>query len=308
MTDAAHLLSDVAGMAISISAITLARQQSNKAYTFGYHRAEVLGALLSVLLIWALTAILVYEAILRMITPEQVKGELMFFIAVAGLFINIAMLCVLGGHGHSHGGAECSGHGDEENINVRAAVVHIIGDFVQTIGVIIAAVLIWISPAEESIGYRLDSNGNKISNWCLADPVCTCVFAILVLMTTWGIVKESVNVLMLRTPEGVKLSDFLKELRQVKDVVEVHDVHLWAVSPGKNCIACHIRVDHSAGDNCSDDDVLSAAQLLASKKYKIWHCTFQIEHTECAPHGLGCAQEKEAEDIAMKSSPAPKGR
>lgn len=286
MTDAAHLLSDVAGMAISIAAITLARQKSTSSYTFGYHRAEVLGALLSVLLIWSLTAILVYEAILRIITPHQVKGKMMFCIAVGGLVVNLAMLYVLGGHGHSHGGAECHGHGgDEDNINVRAAVIHIIGDLLQTIGVIIAAALIWWSPNIDGIGYRMDTNGNQVSNWCLADPICTCLFAVLVLMTTWGIVKDSVNVLMMAAPKNVKLDNLLEELANLDGVVEVSDVHLWALSPGKNCIACHMRVKRDPMACRNTDDLLASAQKLASEKYHIWNSTFQIQCTEPRPQG-----------------------
>jgi zinc transporter 2 len=114
LTDAAHLLSDVASMGISIAAIKLAQNPATKEYTFGFAKAEVLGALISVMMIWVLTGGLVYEAICRLIQPTEVDGEVMCIVAVSGLLVNIAMLTILGGHGHSHGPSGDHGHAHSE--------------------------------------------------------------------------------------------------------------------------------------------------------------------------------------------------
>eukprot|EP00658_Telonema_sp_P-2_P000465 TRINITY_DN10181_c0_g1_i1.p1 TRINITY_DN10181_c0_g1~~TRINITY_DN10181_c0_g1_i1.p1 ORF type:complete len:394 (-),score=83.45 TRINITY_DN10181_c0_g1_i1:332-1513(-) len=270
MTDAAHLLSDLAGFAISIIAIQLAKKEANLSYSFGYHRAEILGALASVMLIWALTAVLVFEAIDRLQDPRKihVDGLLMFIISILGIAVNGAMMLVLGGHGHSHAGGGDHGHshgasgqtghahgagsdeehghshgghdGDKEeeedgegakNINVEAAWVHVLGDLVQGVGVMIAAILIWWAPGMTTCSkYDLDCGhwmknqetsptGIPIGglsgkfwvgqdegtfksgiNWYVADPACTLLFSVLVMYTTTGIVRSSISVLMAKAP------------------------------------------------------------------------------------------------------------
>lgn len=186
MTDAAHLLSDLAGFLISIFALWLAMRPATSRLSFGFHRAEILGALISVLLIWMLTGVLLYEAIQRVQNPVPVNGPIMFLVATGGLLVNFVMGMILrqGNIGHSHGmggGGSGGGGGDahshshakqaeshedhahddeagppheEENLNVKAAFIHVLGDAVQSVGVMIAAGLIWYNPA-----------------WSIADPV-----------------------------------------------------------------------------------------------------------------------------------------
>eukprot|EP00301_Raphidiophrys_heterophryoidea_P021068 c5603_g1_i2.p1 GENE.c5603_g1_i2~~c5603_g1_i2.p1 ORF type:complete len:405 (-),score=77.63 c5603_g1_i2:590-1765(-) len=290
MTDAAHLLADVAGFGISLFSIYLAQKPATIQMTYGMARAEVLGALVSILTIWGITCVLVYEAVQRTRTLIQddkklaIDGKLMFIISCAGLVVNIILLSILGTHGHSHMGQQCthghshssssstrhdhshattrsqpqahsdasteasghnhshscSGHGHthsahniaidqsqnqlavavlqgvdsdrllaeasartvlsippqpkrEENLNVRAAYIHAIGDLIQNAGVMIAGALIWWQSNYE--GHRL---------WQLADPICTFFFSILVLFTTLRIGMTSLLVLMEGMPKHVK--------------------------------------------------------------------------------------------------------
>jgi len=284
MTDAAHLLTDVAGMAISIAAVTLAKQHATADFTFGFQRMEILGALLSVLLIWVLTAFLVYEAIYRILDPQYVDGKLMLIIACLGLVINLLMLCVLGGHGHSHGGQQCSGgHGgaDAVNINVMAAYIHVVGDLVQTIGVIIAAVLIWWQPFD--VGQFPCSHDlvAGCSRWTYADPVCTILFAFLVLGTTAGIIRESLNVLMVRTPSNVQVHTLLQEVQCIDGVETVHQLQVWALSTGQNL--CSMRLQINVPD---PTDTILASALDSCYRCNIAHPCIQIQHTDgvLAPH------------------------
>ncbi|RHY25217.1 hypothetical protein DYB32_008458 [Aphanomyces invadans] len=312
MTDAAHLLSDVAGFCISLFAIWVQTLPASSNMTFGFHRAEILGAIISVLVIWVLTGFLVYAAIERFqdaisdSPQEHVDGKLMFIVATIGLVVNLALMKILGhshshgiggaSHGHSHGGHDDHGdhhghshghddhddhhshshghhdvehghsHGDHgkkeasngkptlENLNIQAAYIHALGDFIQSLGVCIAGALIWYNPA-----------------WQVADPIATFLFSILVLYTTIDIVRGSVHVLMEGTPEGFDTEEIMKGLESLPSVAEAHDLHIWSLNAGLPSLSVHL-VTHK--DNV-DDPLHEAQEYLISKG--IDHTTIQVE-------------------------------
>ena len=331
MTDAAHLLSDLASFLISIFALWLATRAPTSRLSFGFHRAEILGALISVIMIWLLTGILVYEAVQRIREPEDVNGKYMFIVATCGLGVNLLMGFILyqsghehshglggGGHGHSHGGGDDApppyqeqddddDEDDEEeyeeeegeseggdshghahshgggkvsainstsyqnslhpstdlpthrkaaNINVSAAFIHVLGDALQSVGVMIAAALIW---------YKRE--------WAIADPICTFIFSLLVLFTTARLVKQSVGVLMEGAPDGIDPSAVEQALHGVKGVLEVHDLHVWSLSVGKPSLSVHLLARQ--GDDTGE--VLREATLMLGKRYNIHHSTIQVE-------------------------------
>lgn len=324
MTDAAHLLSDLAGMLISIFALWLAQRPATSRLSFGFHRAEILGALISVLLIWVLTGVLVYEACWRIANPEPVNGKIMFIVATGGLMVNGIMGVILlkGGHGHSHGlpgsedtcgtgsshghshGPKKSAHshslnGDDhghshatsssgseskngvhteiaighqndghihveeveeeeehhhENLNIRAALLHVLGDAVQSVGVMIAAGFIWYEP-----------------EWHIADPLCTFLFSVLVLFTTTRLIKQSIGVLMEGVPEGIAPDEVEEALLAVPGVIAVHDLHIWSLSVGRPALSVHLYARDDAAH------VLANANRVCSKKFNIHHSTIQVE-------------------------------
>lgn len=319
LTDAAHLLSDVAGMLIGVISIYLAQQPATESLSFGWHRAEILGALVSMALVWLMTGILVYEAVRRVMKPAPVNGKLMFIVATFGLLVNIAMAYVLGshGHGHSHGGAhghgkaqhhgktkshcdgpelaadgkgsnEDHGHGHghghmhgapdahksekvhrEKSVNVDAALVHVIGDAIQSIGVMIGAAIIWYKP-----------------EWTLVDPMCTFLFALIVLWTTFGNAGHMIHILMEGSPHGVETDVLRAKLAGIHGVVSVHCFHCWTLTSGKIALTAHLMTDGSASK------VLETAQSLAAE-HGVWHTTFQLEgHAEhkelCARNSGHC--------------------
>lgn len=262
MTDAAHLLSDVAGFLISLTAVWLAEKAPTAKLTFGYHRYEIMGAVMSVVLIWGITGVLIYEAINRFIDPpKHVDGKVMFITATAGLCVNLMMMKILHqdvggsvhGHSHSHGGHGHGAHGHGENINVRAAFIHVIGDLIQSIGVMIAAACIW------AFGHKAQ----------VADPICTVIFSILVIFTTVNIMKQAVKVLLNSVPEHVQFDGVLEDLQAVRGVTSVHDLHIWAISSKTVALSVHLLA-HDA------TNVLSAAQKVC-KRHGINHTTIQIE-------------------------------
>jgi len=345
ITDAAHLLSDLAGFLISIFALWLAERTPTSTLSFGFHRAEILGALLSVLLIWLLTGLLIFEAVQRVQKPQHVEGKLMFVIASLGLVVNFAMGLILhqsghshasgGGHGHSHGGdhkarkhseessplrrgrttedthidvheeaenghehghrrgkksqdghehsgrsreddvsddGESHDHGHQEtetsplvkpklthqkskrNINVTAAFIHVLGDAVQSVGVMIAAGIIWYNP-----------------NWTIVDPICTFFFSLIVLATTIRLVKESVSVLMEGSPEGIDPVEVEEALKSIKGVLEVHDLHIWSLSVGTPSLCVHLLAETDA------QKVLESCHSTLAERWSIYHTTIQVE-------------------------------
>merc|ERR1719342_1999418 len=193
-TDAAHLLTDLGSFMLSLIAIHMAASPKSQKMSFGWHRAEVLGATVSILAIWLVTGILVYIAGKRLYDGDyEVQSDVMLITSGFGVLVNIFMGATLHGHGHSHGEAQhhhrdsesnlSHGGDDKENINVKAAFIHVIGDFLQSIGVFIAALVIYFKP-----------------EYAIIDPICTFVFGGLVILTTINILWRTLLVLMEGTP------------------------------------------------------------------------------------------------------------
>ncbi|KAL1465381.1 hypothetical protein WDU94_004960 [Cyamophila willieti] len=249
-TDAAHLLTDFASFMISLIALWVASRPATKQMPFGWYRAEVLGALTSVLLIWVVTGILLYIAVERVITKNfEIEATIMLYTSVFGLIVNILMGCTLHQHSHSHGGAQ-------ENINVRAAFIHVLGDFLQSFGVFVAAVVIYFKP-----------------EWYLVDPLCTFLFAILVLFTTFSILRDIMVVLMEGIPRGVEFTDVLETFLQIEGVVKVHNLRIWALSLDKAALSAHLAVKPGTDTG----DILRRASQLVHTKFDFFEMTLQIE-------------------------------
>ncbi|KAI9478662.1 MAG: cation efflux protein [Benjaminiella poitrasii] len=269
MSDAFHLLSDVASFIVALVAIYLAEKPATKRHTFGFHRAEVIAALVSVLTIWVLTGFLVHEAIQRIKNPQVINAKLMCITASIGVLVNIVLAYVLGGHhhGHSHDEEHHSVTIDNEsntqtphketNINLRAAALHVLGDLLASIGVLISSIILIFKP-----------------KFTIVDPLCTFLFSILVLYTTYHLVQDSLAVLMEGVPGNIHPDLIEKSLLEVPGVIAVHDLHVWTLSPGKYSLTAHIKVDQSVS---SYDEVLSKGQHIVCDLFGVHHSTLQIE-------------------------------
>ncbi|CAH3179199.1 unnamed protein product [Porites lobata] len=284
MTDAAHMLSDFAAFLISLFAIWVAHWLPDKKRTFGYYRAEVLGALVSVLIIWVLTGVLVYLAVQRVITQDfDINADIMLITAGIGLGVNILLGIILHqtgmGHNHSHGMGSSHGHGhshssnkeesirrisrsnslrhsEKQNINVRAAFIHVLGDIVQSVGVLIAAYIIKFKP-----------------EWKLADPICTFVFSLVVLITTLNILKETIHVLMEGTPKDIKYNSVKMSLESIEGVVAAHSLHIWSLTVNKAALAVHLAIEQGH----DSQKVLNIANQKLKNEFRIFHSTIQVE-------------------------------
>nr|XP_022292893.1 zinc transporter 2-like [Crassostrea virginica]XP_022292903.1 zinc transporter 2-like [Crassostrea virginica] len=310
MSDAAHLLTDFASFGISLVAMHLTSKRRTKKLSFGWYRAEIIGALMSILFLWILTGVLVYLGVERIINPDYTIDPLIMLITASiGVVINVIMGLTLHqpGHNHSHGGSpsysptdsghqsqtednsterddkhllddkqklveygsisnqnvpdvEKNDHGHshkkEKNINVRAAFIHVLGDLVQSLGVLVAAVIIWFKP-----------------EWKIADPICTFLFSILVVFTTMHIVKDIMLVLMEGAPRTVDFTDVTQSLLEIQGVREVHDLRMWSLSMNKIAMAVHLAVEKDRDPM----DVLRISTRLVRKRFGISESVIQIE-------------------------------
>jgi cobalt-zinc-cadmium efflux system protein len=242
ISDAAHMLTDIGAMLLSLFAIWVARRPVTLTMSFGYHRAEILGALLSGLLIWLISGVLIYEAVIRMQSPPEVQGPIVFVVAVIGLAANLFSMWML----HA---------AKEDNLNVRAAYLHLLSDSLGSVGAIIAGIVLWLT------------------DWRPIDPIVTVIFAGLMLVSSWSLVKEAVGVLMESTPSHVDPTQIQKHLVEIEGVQEAHDLHIWTVSSGRLALSVHL-VSESA------EVTLKLAHELLREKFGIVHTTIQVEHPD----------------------------
>ena len=312
MSDATHLLSDLAGFLISLFSLIVALKPANKDFTFGYHRFEVLGALASVLIIWALTVWLLIAAVYRIKHPNPIVGLIMVCIAAGSLVFNIIMNRILAynpvvnsmdeGMGaiktvkkeqennninninepitlnisnnndmkeallDNYNTNEMNANDLEHNLKaddnpvIRAAYIHILGDMIQSAGVLLAALMIYL--------FQDTHPGVRI-----LDPICTFCFAIVVLCITFPVSRDCLFVLLESTPRDLDIDSLYNDLSDIKGVISVHDIHLWNISIGRPSIALHIICDNP-------DDILKKATQKC-QDYGIKHCTIQTETVEC---------------------------
>jgi cobalt-zinc-cadmium efflux system protein len=242
ISDALHLFTDVGALSLSLIVLRIAHRPKTLSMSYGYQRAEVLGALASALSLWVLCGVLIYEAIMRLINPEPVAGPIVFVIATIGLLANIMMMRVL---------HPSQGH----NINVRAAYLHVLGDLLGSAGVIISGALLWWT------------------QWYPIDPIITILFSLGIVYGSGKIIWESTSILMESSPPGIDPQQIQKDLLTISGVEEVHDLHIWAVSHQKIAISAHIVAENTHG-------ALQEAHRIVEAKYGIQHMTFQIEDPE----------------------------
>ncbi len=290
-SSAAHLLSDVLAFLISLFAVWVSQRPAAGRYSWGYHRWEVIGALASVALIWVLTAVLCLEAVNRLLRPEPVDGQVMFITASAGLLVNLLMMRVLhqGGGGHSHGGHSHGGgghsHGGHDNLNVTAAYIHVLGDLVQSVGVMIAAVIVWAVPQAHA-----------------ADPICTFIFSILVLFTTTPILRAAGGAILNAVPPYVSLPELARGLHALPGVTAVYALHVWeyggAGDRGKVALSVRVVAPVEA------HGAVLAGALRVAEGAGVTHPTVQVE----AP-GAGGALDPAADSLDVYAEGAePRGR
>ncbi len=254
MGDAAHMLTDTFALGLSWFAAWLVSLPKTPERSFGFHRAEILVALVSGLLIWLLTGALVTEAIGRFQNPEPVRGNLVTFVAVLGLLINGYLILVLRRRTHhAHG----NGHG--HGLHVRGAYLHVLGDFFGSVCAIASGIAAW-----------------KFG-WYWVDPVATLVLAGLLLFSSFKLVSEATAVLMEFSPSHIDPAKVRSGLQSIPGVKSVHDLHIWSVTSGKPALSVHLVA-------VQDESVLLPARTMLEREFDIHHSTIQVEQGHEAEH------------------------
>ena len=243
LSDAAHMLTDAAAIGLSLFAIHLARRPAEGSMTFGFRRIEILSAQANGITLVVLAAVIVYEAIQRLVTPPEVEGGLMLAVALVGIGVNLAATWTLA-------------RANRQSLNVEGSFRHIVTDLYAFIGTAIAAALILITGFER------------------ADPIASLIVAGLMSYTAYGLLRASGRIFMEAAPEDVDPNEIGEALLAIPGVVEVHDLHVWEVSSGFPALSAHVLVTQEADCHRAR---LRLADLL-EKRFEIHHSTLQVEH------------------------------
>ncbi len=254
LADAAHMLTDLAALGLSLFALKISARPATHSKTYGYLRAEILAALANGIFLILIAIYIFYESYQRFRLPEEVKSGTMLVIAFTGLLANVITAALLFRSRH-------------ENLNLRGAFLHVLGDTLGSVGAIIAGVLM------------------ILKKWYLADPIVSVVVGALVLYSSWELVAESVDVLLEGTPRHLNISNILNDLGQLKGVRSVHDLHVWSITSDMTAMSCHVVLK----PNVDAGEALAASNRLMREKYGIDHTTIQIEFDDWHPgEDVGC--------------------
>jgi cobalt-zinc-cadmium efflux system protein len=243
LSDAGHMLSDIGAMALSLFAFYFAKRPATEQSTYGYHRVEILAALFNGLALWLIVGIIFASAFNRLFAPPVVESTGMIVVAVIGLLVNIAAGAILF-DSHEH-----------HNLNLRGAFLHVVSDAVGSVGAIAAGVVM------------------LTTGWYLADPLISILIAVLVLFSSWNLVKESFSILMQSVPKGIRLEEVQRTIESVEGVAKVHDLHIWTVTSGIYTLSAHAVVENG-GDL---HGVLNGIEDTLKQRFNIEHTTIQLE-------------------------------
>ncbi|MED3561598.1 cation diffusion facilitator family transporter [Bacillus xiapuensis] len=254
LSDAGHMLSDAVSLGLSYFAIKLGERKVTQEKTYGYKRFEIIAAALNGITLIVVALFIFYEAFHRFLAPPEVQSKGMLVISVTGLVVNIIAAWILM-------------KGDkEENLNVRSAFLHVIGDMLGSVGAIIAALLI------------------LFFGWGIADPIASVIVAILIIFSGFRVTKDSFHILMEGAPEQIDMKKVKAALAGIPMVEEVHDLHIWTITSGYPILSCHITIH----DDGVHDEILAHSQKILHDQFEIEHSTIQIEKAAIgcpSPHG-----------------------
>jgi cobalt-zinc-cadmium efflux system protein len=242
LSDAGHMLSDVGALALSLFAFRISRRPATAESTYGYHRIEILVALLNGLLLWFIVGVIFAAAYNRIGSPPAVASQGMIVVAALGLLVNIVAGVML-----------YDRHGD--NLNMHGAFLHVISDAVGSVGAIVAGLIM------------------LFTGWYLADPIISVFIGLLILHSSWTLIKESLSILMQAVPKGIRLEEVQRTIEEVDGVVKVHDLHVWAVTSGMFTLSAHAVVEN--GGNLHE--VLNGIEDTLKDRFNIEHTTIQLE-------------------------------
>jgi len=242
LADAGHMLTDVAALALALIAVWFGSRPATPSKTFGYYRLEILAALINGVALVLISFLIFYEAYQRWAQPPQVKSGLMILVATGGLVVNLICARLL--------------HGDhKDDLNVRGARLHIIGDALGSVGAIAAGGLM------------------LFFGWYAADPLFSCVIGLLIVWSSWHLIREATNVLLEGTPAHINLAAVEDAFLQTDGVEDVHDLHIWTITSGREALSAHVV--HA--DTISQAELLKDLRAKLQDRFSVDHLTIQME-------------------------------
>ncbi len=253
LADAGHMATDAVGIALALTAVGLAQRPARGRRTFGWQRAEILAAVANGLLLLAVAAYVLVEAVRRIGDPPEIASGLVLAVGLVGLAVNLVSLAVL----HQ---------GQGESLNLRGAYLEVLADALGSVAVIVAALVI------------------AVTGWTPADTVASLVIGVLVLPRAWSLLREALDVLLEAAPRGVDLDSVREHILGVDGVVGVHDLHAWTITSGSPVLSAHVVVTDAALDAGHGGRVLDALCVCLGAHFDMDHCTFQLESPSHAGH------------------------
>src|SRR4249920_1184985 len=264
VSDAGHNLADAAALGFSWYALSISNRPSHEGMTFGYHRVGIFAALANAVSLVLIAIFIAWEGISRIREPQPADGRLMITVAAAAIVINLAVGLWL----HK---------GSKDDLNIRSAYLHMMGDALSAFGVVIAGILV------ATLGLSL------------ADPIVSLLIAVLILYSSYGVLRESATVLLEGTPAGMDMPAVIAAIKGVGGVLDVHDLHVWMVGPGVVACSCHILVaEQSVREG---QQVLRAVVHDIEHRFNITHTTVQVEVEGCDANDMYCMGQRSSDAL-----------
>ena len=250
LSDAGHNFTDAFALLLAAFGIYLQARPGDQARTYGYQRTGVLAAFVNALTLVVLAFVMFYESYDRFVHPQQVSTTTMMIVAAVALALNLGIAMALGGHGeHKH------------DLNVRAAWLHMVGDAASSAAIIGGAVLI------------------RYTGWQAVDPILSVLIAVAIVWSGWGIIRDTLNILLEGSPKGLRLADVKKELGCLEGVIDVHDLHVWCLGSESRALSCHVLIEDMPPSE--SDSILRRINSVLGSRFEIFHTTIQFEHMKC---------------------------
>jgi cobalt-zinc-cadmium efflux system protein len=248
LSDAGHMLTDNLALLMSFFAMKFAAMPATDRRTFGFYRLEILAALINGVILVLISLYIVYEAYLRIQHPQPVQGTLMLVVAIIGLVANIIGAVVLTKHSHT-------------NLNLRGAYLHIIGDALSSVGVVVGGIII------------------LLTGWYLIDPILSILISFVIIYGAWALVKESVSILLESVPAHVDVDVVAAEITKLAGVREAYHIHAWTITSGVYAMSAHVIIDDQLVSRSRE--LLEDIRTMLADKFRIHHSTIQLECERC---------------------------
>ncbi len=255
LSDAGHVFADVVALLLSWYGVRQAERSSSSHMTFGYHRVGVIVAIVNATSIFAIAGVILYEAYIRFQQLTEVNSLLMLSVALVGLGANAFVAFWLRGEQRS-------------NLNIRSAFWHAVGDALASIGVIIGGFIM------------------LATRWFWVDPIVSVLISFIIILAAWSIFREGFRVLLEATPRDVDIMEMINVLKRMPAVKDVHDVHVWSISPEIRAMSCHVLIEDLSTSQAAD--IRKKIEDIVQHQFRIKHTTLQMECQQCDPNDVFC--------------------